>query len=136
MLNENGLPDELAELEQELQRETQTPDPALKDKVLAGVQQQLRSEQGSDFWQFAAGVAAAVLLVLNLTLSTTISTGVAPRMEHHVTKPVNIQLDAKELGLTREELQRQAMLMAAGNELVRYTRPYGSLKKYPGMSNQ
>ncbi len=136
MLNENGLPDELAELEQELQRETHAPNPALEDKVLADVQQQLRSEQRNDFWQFAAGVAAAVLLVLNLALSTSISTGAAPRMKHHVTKSVNIQLDAKELGLSDKELRRQALLLAACDEMILYARPYGSPGNYSEILNR
>jgi hypothetical protein len=68
------LPDDLADLEQRLaRRRRHAPGEALGPRVLAAVARELNQTAPDNalrsFWRFAVGVAAAMLLCLNLSMS-------------------------------------------------------------------
>jgi hypothetical protein len=63
------LPADLAELEARLERRARPDPPAgLRERVLAAVRREGRVDAGG-FWRFAAAVAAAAVLLINLSMS-------------------------------------------------------------------
>jgi hypothetical protein len=72
------LPDDLADLERRLAAARPQPDAALRQRVLASVQDELRREAGAstnEFWRFAAALAATVLLGAYLSMSAALNVG-------------------------------------------------------------
>jgi hypothetical protein len=110
------LPPDLADLERRLARRNSPPLPGeLRQRVLAAVR---RASDGHDFWRFAAGVAAAALLAINLSMSVANDTD-----WHLIDAPVPRDTGAAEqLGallpeLSPQEARRQALLMQARSRL-------------------
>lgn len=131
MMDNSDLPPDLAELERELHAGGHEPAPALRDRVMAHVRQELHRSKRLAFWQYASAVAASFLLVLNLSFSAASSSFRAPRLDHNKVTTLCKQVDQMQLGFSADEIKRQCLLMAAGGELVPYRRPYGSA---PGTS--
>jgi hypothetical protein len=112
------LPDDLAELERELAaRRAPEPLTGFRPHLLAAVAEELnRFEDGNNsrrFWRFAAVVAAALLLGINLSLS------VVNDMDWHLTGGVDperiaataTKLHELEPDLPEQEAYRQALVL-------------------------
>ena len=129
MMNER-LPDELEAIERAL-RDRPQPSASLRCRVIQRVGDELHRSQQLAFWQYAAAVAASVLLVMNVGLSV----ARVPRTVIHDapadTAALAEQVRRMELGLSEEEIERQCLLLAAGARLLPMARPYGSSPKTP-----
>jgi hypothetical protein len=126
MNHESDLPPELAALEQTLAAAGPGPDPALRQRVLARVERDLRDAKGADFWHYAAAVAAAFLLLWNVSFSVAYNSPRTTPIDPQQVAALCGQVEKMQLGLSPEEIRRQCLLMAAGSQLVPCMRPYGS----------
>ncbi|NLF30257.1 MAG: hypothetical protein GX591_05125 [Planctomycetes bacterium] len=121
---EERLPDDLAAIERAL-RCGPEPDAALGGRVLERVGGELRRARRLAFRQYAAGVAAAVLLVMNLSLSLTAGHRPAVREGPARAACLAEQVRRMDLDLAEDEIDRQCLLMAAGGRLLPLARPCG-----------
>jgi hypothetical protein len=97
------LPADLAELETRLERLARNDPPAgLRERVLAAVRRDGRVDAGG-FWRFAAAVAAAAVLLINLSMSAANDADWGLAAE---TVPAGSSAEASE----SEDAQRQALL--------------------------
>ena len=126
MKNDNPLPGDLADLQRQLCADTAEPSYAMKAKVMAGVENELARPQQNDFWQFAAAVAAMVVLLINLSVSIAPISSRVSRGDLRPTESLYGQIEDLQLGLSDREIKRQCMLLAASETIVPYGRPYGS----------
>jgi hypothetical protein len=113
------LPEELQRLERVLkERPHEGPSAPLRGRVMAGVQ--VRRQQSASGWWMAAGVAAAVLIWLNVSLSATNATEgpLPPRATHDPLEQVARQIQHLVPDLPHEEALRQAALYRSGSALV------------------
>ncbi len=111
------LPPDLAALEQELQsRRTAEPDPGLRRKVLASVRKKLHREP-VPFGQFAAALAAAALLWINLSISVVNDTcwPAAPPVDPDRVEETARRIRALVPDLPENEVYRQALLAQIGS---------------------
>ncbi len=119
-MKDTDLPSELGRLERELaERPRPAVPPALRRRVLAAVPVELRRQQRRARWAFAAQVAAAALLWLNLSLSATTATQGAPRRRGD---PRAVRATAREIrrllpGLSPREALACATALRAGTDL-------------------
>ena len=125
-MNANPLPDDLATLEEALRRDRPEPAPVLRDRVMSRVRGELDSSRRTEFRWYLSGVAAVVLLGLNLSMSAVAWSSRAPRLQRPSTAALCEQLDEMQLGIPRDELRGHRLRMAAGQGLAPYPRPCGS----------
>jgi hypothetical protein len=112
-----NLPPDLAGLERRLARRNSPGSGGeLRQRVLAAV---CRASDGHDFWRFAAGVAAAALLAINLSMS------VANDTDWHLSETPAAgdggtpeYLGALLPELSPREARRQALLLQARSRLL------------------
>jgi len=120
------LPRELMDIERALRASGVEPDAGLRFAVMSRVRRELADSRRRDFWRYAAGVAAAVLLILNVSLSAvrtgpaTLAGGERPQLRAAVEQVRQIGLE-----LPGQEIVRQCVLMSAGGTLEMYLEPYG-----------
>jgi len=125
---DESLPPELAELERRLRRRNgQDESVAMRDRVLDAVRREL--SQGHriptamfDGW-WLAGIAAAVLIVMNLSITTT---SVPPHFEHAM-NTVNLAHESKLIRATIPDLSE-----ADANRLILYSM---SAREFPLVPN-
>lgn len=126
-MTHDDLPPELASIERRLTGGP-APSAALRARVTGRVRDELRRGQGRPmgFWQYVGALAAAVLLLANLSLSVTSSSA---RVDLGGTdRPAELCEEIAEMGLDlpEAEVRRQCLLLAAGAELLPLARPQGS----------
>jgi hypothetical protein len=94
----------------------------LRHRVLDDVRSRLRHEQSQSRWQFAAAVAAAAMLWMNLSLSATQATdfGLRPSRPSESIETIARQIEQLAPDLSPREARRQAILLQAGSNLVCY----------------
>ena len=117
------LPADLQQLERDLAGRPRPDPPAeLRQRVIQGVRAELQGNGSGNRWTFAAGVAAAVVVWVNLSMSATLATDYGSR-------PTSPRLQVDKLAeqiqqllpeLSEHEALRQAGLMQAGSQLSRY----------------
>lgn len=111
------LPSELQQLERDLaKRSLLAATAGLRQRVLDDVRSRLRAERLRDRWQFAAAVAAAALLWMNLSMSATQATDFDLRPQWPVESSAAIAQQIRQLvpECSPEEVRRQAILLRAG----------------------
>jgi hypothetical protein len=113
------LPPELRQLESALTSSQPEPSPALRQRVLAAVGRELRSSPAAGVWWLAAGVAAAVLLAINFSISAIndMDFGLGGGIGDDVGTTAS-QIHALLPDWPQRETRRQALLLAAGTCLV------------------
>jgi hypothetical protein len=122
-MDQQQLPPELQRLEQEL---ADCPGPAppaeLRQRVMEGVRAELRGRSLRNGWPFAAAVAAAALLWMNLSLSATLATdyNTRPYTSAPPVKEVAEQIQKLLPELSEREALRQAIFLKAGSHLDHY----------------
>ena len=119
------LPAELQQLERDLSnRSRATTSANLRQRVLDGVQTQLRVERSQSRWQFAVAIAVAAMLWVNLSISVTQATNYGLRLDGDgqsiETLAGEIQHLVPEL-LAREATQ-EAILLQAGARIIPFPR--------------
>jgi hypothetical protein len=126
-----GLPKDLARIEKRLAGDTAMPSDALRDRVLGAVRLELAArleeselEAGvelpaqiqtghNDFWRFAAGLAAAFLLLANAGIS---GSSFTPGDKYNFLDNTRIadviyQLERLDLGPSQDEIYRQSLML-------------------------
>ena len=135
MLDESRLPNDLADLERRLtSAATSEPPQALRAKVDRRVRAELAGSGRLEAWQFAAAVAAAILILLNFSLSAVARPRRLDGIDRAKVAWLRAELSDLDLGLSSQEIDRQSLLMAAGDELIPNARPYGSTARQAGLS--
>jgi hypothetical protein len=132
-MNAIYLPPELESLECLLADAPQPEPPdALRRRILDGVQTQLRRDRTVRRWRVAAASAAAVLVVIGLSLGALGATSFAfqPREPSPSIYEVARRLQQLSPGLSREESLRQAVLRQIGNSASSQT-PLGEIPPEP-----
>jgi hypothetical protein len=121
------LPPELQQLQEELLAHPRPDPPAnLRQRVMDGVCGELRPNGWRARWAFAASLAAAVLVWVNLSLTATRATdcglrvGYLPEVVDETTQQIVRLLPQ----ISPEEARREALLLQAGSLLP----PYPNLK--------
>lgn len=132
-MTHDDLPPELARIERRLAGGPE-PSAALRARVMVQVRDELRRREGQPvgFWQYVAALAAAVLLLANLSLSVTSS---SVRVDlGGPDRPGELCEEIAEmgLGLPEAEVRRQCLLLAAGADLLPLARPQGLPAGLPG----
>ena len=128
MTHETGMPPEPCRLERALLASRADPDAEMKSRVMSRVGRELAWSRSRDLLQYVAGVAAAVLLMLNLSLSTArTASPPAPGMEPEQVRAACDEVRRLGVDLPGQEIARQCVLLAAGRDLPMYQEPYGSL---------
>lgn len=129
------LPSELQQLESDLSnRSLGEVSATLRRKVLDDVRSQLRIERSHARWQFAAAVAAVVLVWMNLSMSAIQATDFGFRCHEPSESIETIVQRIQQLvpDISAGEAQRQAILLRAGSNLVCYpdlSRNYDTLNR-------
>jgi hypothetical protein len=128
----SDLPPELAEVEQLLAaRARPAPSADHKARVLATVRREVAAQQTwwhrPDAWRYAAGVAAALVLGMNLALFASTGTSRLPICNGHATEIDQAAAEIQKLvpDLGPAEARRQALVMAGASSLVLLPRPSG-----------
>ena len=119
-MENHDLPPDLHELERDLAgRPRPVPPAALRQRVIGCVRAELRRNGSRNGWTFAAGVAAAVLVWVNLSLSATLATDFGPQPDRPRRPVEKVAAEIQRLlpGLSDEEARRQAILLQAGSDL-------------------
>lgn len=115
------LPPELQQLERDLTARPLPEPPAdLRRRVIGQVRAGVRQERSAARWAFAAALAAAVLVWVNLSLSATQATDYGMRLGGQG-PPIGMaarQIQRLLPGISRREALRQATLLQAGSNLV------------------
>jgi len=120
-MSSQDLPPDLAALERELMaRDRPSPPSALRQRVLDGVRRDHRRPPRLPAWQFAAAVAAALLLGINLSVS------VANNLSGHLADGLDkerLDAEAERLRglvpeLSDQEVYRQALLAQGAAQLL------------------
>ena len=122
-MDNRQLPAELEALQRELRERQPTHLPAdLRGRVIGGVRAELARERSRGQWTFAAAVAAAAVIWINLSISATQSTdfGLDFRGEPPSVETVAEQIQRTLPEISRREALRQAVLLRAGSQLVCY----------------
>lgn len=132
-MTSNDLPPDLAAIEQALRGGCQ-PGQSLRNRTMTRVQEELSKRQ--NFWEFASLLAAAVLLMLNFSFSITSPSRQVTSMDPDKLASLREQLGQIQPTLSPDEIRRQCLLLAAGNELVRLATPYGSATEVSVVLNQ
>jgi hypothetical protein len=118
------LPDDLAELESRLAgRPRLEPGATFRDRLLAAVGQELQDVGAvpgwRSSWQFAAAVAAAVVLWANFSMSVANDTNwrLAGDPESVDTKTLAAELRKLFPDMSEQEVNRQALVLQSGTRL-------------------
>jgi len=122
-MEDEQLSAELEELERDLAgRPRAEPSADLRERVIEGVQAELRRRKARNGWAFAAAVAAAALVWINLSLSATLGTDYGPRRVRPRPPVDRMAQQIQQLlpELSDCEALRQAVLLEAGWDLPRY----------------
>ena len=115
------LPSELRQLERELaNRSLSAASTGLRQRVLDDVRTRLHAEKSRDRRHFAAAMAIAALLWMNLSMSATQATDFDVRPKEPVESIAAIAPQIRQLlpELSPEESQRQAILLRAGANMT------------------
>ena len=113
----SDLPDDLSDLELELTRRRQPPPAGLRNRVMAAVVRELNrpalGERRAGMWQFAAAVAAAMLLAVNLSMSVANNTewGPARQIDQQKVAALARRIGGLAPQLPEREPVRQAWLL-------------------------
>ena len=119
-MENHDLPPDLQELERDLAgRPRPVPPAALRQRVIGGVRAELRRNGSRNGWTFAAGLAAAVVVWVNLSLSATLATGFGSKRGGTGPPVEKVAEQIQQLlpELSDEEARRQAVLLQAGSDL-------------------
>jgi hypothetical protein len=114
------LSPELQRLERDMAHRPLPEAPArLRQRVLDDLGSRRRTELARDRWQFAAAVAAAALLWLNLSMSATQATdfGFRPAGPSDSIEPTARQIRQLVPEFPADESRREAVLWRAGNHV-------------------
>lgn len=136
-MTRSDLPNELAALEKAMATCPPLASELTRQRVLARVRTELSADNKRSFWQFAAAVAAGFLLMLNVGLSAAKSS-LPPSLarDGQAVQELCGQLQELNLGLTKEDIRRQCVLLAAGSNLIPMGTPRGSLGTLPKAAAQ
>jgi hypothetical protein len=104
-MTDPDVPIDLTALEQRL-RGGPAARAALRPRVMARVQDELNRSRRVEFWYYAAGVGASVLLLLNVSLSACMSPP-QPTIDPASLAAINQQVSQMQLGLSPAEVKRQ-----------------------------
>lgn len=119
---DNGqLPSDLQQLEVDLgNRSLPKPSDNLRQRVLDDLRTRLRSERSRSRWQFAAALAATVLLWMNLSMSATQATDFGLRRREPTESVETMAKQIAQLApeLSPEDARREAILLRAGVNLI------------------
>lgn len=130
MTDDTQLPTDLVALERALVAARADAGDELKSRAMARVARELADRGTRDSLQYAAAVAAAVVLLLNVGLGASRFAGpAADGLDPARLQATCRQLNSLELDLPAEEVARHCMILAAGGELRVLPRPYGGLPK-------
>ena len=137
--DEQPLPPELVELERELAGRRRAEAPAgMRTRVLTGARAELGARRRMAWWSFAASVAAAAVLVANLSISVTLTTDYGLHVDGAVAavaRPGYGESDAVP-GLSERDLKRHVMVARAARMLARSphrpVRPVGGGRRGAG----
>lgn len=136
------LPPELAELEQRLAcRAASQPSDHLRARILQAVARELAQPSMAatprmSFWSYAASLAAAAILVLNLSLAASGNPlAVRPKLapQQTLARANAIRQVAPELSAV--ETRRMALLLSASESLVAVPLPRGSSAGFLSLTN-
>ena len=112
-MNVSPLPPELDALESQLRQLPGHPLPELRSRVLLGIAQELWRQHRHDWYGYAMGVAA--MLVLWANLSWTVSRDTSYDWHARGSNEVTVEQIEKLLpGVSKGEARRQAMLLGGG----------------------
>jgi hypothetical protein len=112
------LPPELEQLERDLADRPRPDPPAeLRQRVIGGVRAELQRNGARNGWTFAAAVATAALVWLNLSLSATLATDCGPQPDSLAPEVGKVAEQIQQLlpELSEREALRQAILLQAGS---------------------
>lgn len=112
------------------------PSPSLRYRVLARVNDELHRQQRVAFWQNVSTVAASILLVLNLSLSFACLPPQMSHVEPAIVASLAEQVRQMQLHISDDEIERQSLLLAAGEQLLLVAKPYGSFTGTPLLLTQ
>jgi anti-sigma-K factor RskA len=124
-MNDDELPAELAMIEQAMSSGPR-PGSSLRKRVTDRVEMELHRSRRLAFWQYASAIAAAVLLALNFSISVAHMPRQNPDMDRNAVAALRDQMGRMQLALSDDEIERQCLLLAAGERLVPSATPYGS----------
>jgi hypothetical protein len=124
-MNDDELPAELAMIEQAMSSGPR-PSSSLRKRVTDRVQMELHRTRRLAFWQYASAVAAVVLPALNFSISVAHMPRQNPDMDRNAATALRDQMGRMQLALSDDEIERQCLLLAAGERLAPSATPYGS----------
>jgi hypothetical protein len=119
------LPGNLAAIERRL-RGAGEPSGALRCRVTARVREELRGAKRLAFWQYAAALAASVMLLLNFGFSTAAVPTQILDMDRSRLTLLREEIRHLNLPLSPGDVRRQCVLLAAADALVPMGTPRGS----------
>jgi hypothetical protein len=120
-MDDYQLPSDLQQLERDLaDRWLPAASAGLRQRVLDDLPTRLRAERSRSRWQFAAAVAATVLVWMNLSMSATQATdfGLRPNEPTESIETTARQIEQLVPEFSPVEARRQAMLLRAGSNLI------------------
>jgi len=127
-MEDRQLPEELERIEQELiDRPSLRPPDDLRERVSDAVRAELQRKRPGDRWAFAAAVAAAVVVWINLSLSATQATDCRLSWGD---RPLAVEAAARQIRellpeVSDREAMRQAILLQSGSNLAWCPNPVG-----------
>ncbi len=124
-MNDDELPPELAMIEKAMSSGPR-PSASMRKRVTDRVQMELHRSRRLAFWQYASAVAAVVLLALNFSISVAHMPRQNPDTDRNTATALREQMGRMQLALSDDEIERQYLLLAAGERLVPSATPYGS----------
>ncbi len=134
-MDDNQLPAELQQLERELAgRPRPVPPAELRRRVIDGARAELRRNGSRNGWTFAAAVAAAVVVWINLSMSATLGTDYGPGPDTAGPPVDKVAAQIRQLlpELSQRDALRQAVLLQARSDLTLYPSvPAGSASSRP-----
>jgi hypothetical protein len=118
-MDDQPLPSELQRLERDLRaRPLPAASDGLRERILDSLQARVKTEESRSRWQFAAAVAATVLLWMNLSMSATQATdfGLGPREARKSVEEITQQIQQLVPEFSRDEARHRALLLHAGSQ--------------------
>jgi hypothetical protein len=122
-MNEPSFPRELEDLERRVAAQldgapAREPDPSLRSRILESVGKELHEERTKSRRTFAAALAAAALIVANLSSSAVLVTDCRPRLADGKVSIAQLADQIRELvpTLPEEEALRQARILGLASK--------------------
>ena len=115
-MDEPRIPPELAELERRIAGlPAPEPPPALRERVGRAVAGSLRQERSAVRWAFAGAAAAAAAVLLNLSMTAGLETGIGPGREMPLAGIAEMTARIQEAApeIPEREARRQAAALIA-----------------------